>query len=383
MSQDLCVNQKIQRLSQVTNSHKIWDNLFLLACHRGDLSLSDFQYFFSQYYFYTKNFTKLLAAVLLQCDSDYFRAEISRNLWEESGGIDVDMRHAEIYRVFLTKTLNIDLEHIVFADHTRYFFEEYLRYCIQSTPLECAAILSIATEGIVSKLYAIFKEGLLKSGITEEALEFFNIHIEVDDQHAETLKELLLSYQQEENWFLKAEKAITKALDLRDNFFSAIHADIIFKKTNTLIENIQKKTPLAITQEQCKNLYSHIEINDNLLYKNTDESENIKFSVNRFPFPADVIDPRLVRISVGCTNELHRHAHETVFLILAGTGQIYIDEHCTAVKSGDVVYVPRWRSHQTHNTGNIELIFFAVTDYGLTKQIPENTEEIYRRTTGA
>ena|ERR1700678_1104862 len=48
------------------------------------------------------------------------------------------------------------------------------------------------------------------------------------------------------------------------------------------------------------------------------------------------------------------------------------------VEAGDMVYVPRWARHQTKNTGDSELKFFAVTDYGFTKNIPENSESIYR-----
>ena len=99
-------------LTELQDNHSLWKNPFLTACEIGNLELSDFKILFSQYYFFSKNFTKLLAAYMINCDSDYARSKLSINLWEESGCTDIKMRHAELFREFLTDVLEISLDDI-------------------------------------------------------------------------------------------------------------------------------------------------------------------------------------------------------------------------------------------------------------------------------
>src|SRR5688572_3111369 len=91
----------LQRLESIQAEHAFWDNPLFAACQAGSLTLDDFRYIFSQYSAYSKSFTRFLAALMANCDDDLFRARITENLWEESGGIEIAKRHAEIFRGFL------------------------------------------------------------------------------------------------------------------------------------------------------------------------------------------------------------------------------------------------------------------------------------------
>lgn len=360
-------------LNGLKNQHKIWQNPLLLACEKGLLKREDFQYLFAQYYFYSKNFTRLLAACMVRCNNDFYRSKLSQNLWEEGGGQDIQLRHAEIFRQFLIRNLDIELSKIHFESYTQLFFNQYLELCLNDT-LESSAILSFGTEGIVAKLYGIFKKGMLNCGFFDEDLTFFNIHINCDDDHAITLQELCLSFHNEPNWLQRTEKALIAALDLRDHFFIEVYNSLQHLRFEKLISKIRKPSELSSSLHKIYNI-SNLKNN---LYNNTNKNEKIFFSVDRVPFDAEILDPRLVNIPAGFTNELHSHAHETVFLILEGKGEVEIDGIVLNVCSGDMVYVPRWAKHQTKNTGQNEMKFFAVTDYGFTKNIPENSESIYR-----
>lgn len=372
-----------QYLHDIKNDHKIWQNPLLTACSEGTLTRDNFKFIFSQYYLYSKNFTKLLTVGMFKCDNDYYRSRLSENLWEEGGGEDIELRHAEIYRKFLTNHLHIDLNSIRYEPYTELFFKKYLELCFSSEDYECAAILSFATEGIVSRLYSIFKKGLQKAGSLEEDLMFFNIHIECDDDHALTLEEMALSYTGEDHWLERCKKIVNAALDLRDEFFSNIYKSLKFQRFDSLIENIDKE-PTFISENKADsdlikdNLISLNNLN-NILYQNKNKNNNVDFTVDRVPFDTDVLDPRLVRIPVGSHNELHNHAHETIFLILEGKGEVLIGKDTMPVEPGDLVFVPRWAQHQTINTSDKELRFFAVTDYGLTGRLAQNTESVYRQ----
>lgn len=107
------------------------------------------------------------------------------------------------------------------------------------------------------------------------------------------------------------------------------------------------------------------------LYRNLDEHGGIDFDVKRLGFPdIQVLDPRIVKIAPGKCNELHRHAHESVFVILSGQGQLAIGKKTVRVGKGDIAFVPRWVLHQTRNLDETEpLTMLAITDFGFTSAI--------------
>ncbi|WP_394835546.1 iron-containing redox enzyme family protein [Pendulispora rubella] len=345
-------------------THPFWDNRLFLACKAGALKLEDFRYIFSQYYLYSRNFTRYLAGLLANCEDDLLRARITENLWEESGGTELEKRHAQIFRKFLQEGLGIqDLAGIEYADFSRYFVREYLDFILSGHPMEAAAFLSLGTEGIVARMYGIFVEGLLKAGIPEEQLSFFRIHMECDDAHAFTLQQVMLSYAGERTWSSRCHDAMERALTLRARFFENLYDAVQTRRVRAIMEKIQARKSLASPSE---GFHHPAGAEGESLYTNAIEKLNIKFEVDRIPFRPEVLDPRLVYIPPGKCNEHHRHAHETVFYVVQGTGYVLIDYAPQEVKPGDIVFAPRWCMHQTQNTGPDEMILLAVTDFGLT-----------------
>lgn len=107
------------------------------------------------------------------------------------------------------------------------------------------------------------------------------------------------------------------------------------------------------------------------LYQNRDANLGIDFEVTRLPFTQlQVMDPRLVRIAPGASNEKHRHAHESIFVVLSGRADIEIGAGRTRLEQGQLAYVPRWVVHQSHNLSSEEpLLLLAITDFGLTSAV--------------
>src|SRR6185503_741615 len=162
----------MSQLRAAQAEHPFWNTKLLKACTAGQLTKADFKFIFSQYYLYSKNFTRYLSALMANCDSDYHRSRIAENLWEEGGGIAPEKRHAEIFRRFLADGLEIDVSNIDYLDSTRFFVREYLDFCMHSHPTAGSAFLSLGTEGIVARMYGILLEGLIKAGIAEEHTSF-------------------------------------------------------------------------------------------------------------------------------------------------------------------------------------------------------------------
>lgn len=106
-------------------------------------------------------------------------------------------------------------------------------------------------------------------------------------------------------------------------------------------------------------------------YANQNPRLGIDFSVERLTFPhLQTMDPRIVRIAPGRCNEYHRHAHESVFVVLEGEGEVFVGAGWHPVRKGDIAFVPRWGFHQTRNISESEeLVVLAITDFGFTSAV--------------
>jgi quercetin dioxygenase-like cupin family protein len=107
------------------------------------------------------------------------------------------------------------------------------------------------------------------------------------------------------------------------------------------------------------------------LYRNRNSALAIDFCVQRLPLEGlQVMDPRLVRIAPGASNECHRHAHESIFVVLAGEADLLLGQQSVHLKVGNVACVPRWVVHQSRNRSmEEELLLLAITDFGLTSTV--------------
>jgi mannose-6-phosphate isomerase-like protein (cupin superfamily)/pyrroloquinoline quinone (PQQ) biosynthesis protein C len=370
------VVSELDRLNEFVQNHSFWNNRMFKACLAGELSKSDFAYIFSQYYLYSKNFTCYIAGLMANCDKDHFRAKLTQNLWEESGEDD-KLSHAEIFRNFLHKTFNInDLDKINYDEFTVKFVESYFNNCIKSNTVSASAWLSLGTEGIVSKMYQIMVQGMLQTGIPSDELEFFHIHIGCDDEHAETLADLMCSYSDRSDWFKTCQRAADEALTLRAQFFEDLYDNLDKRLERSILQSIEAPKSLATGIIDLSMLKSDREAQAKEIYRNKKAKFNIDFAVDRLSFPAtQVLDPRIIKILPGKNNEKHRHAHEAVFYIIQGSGLVSIDNHSIEITSGDTVFIPRWCTHQSQNTGDVEMKILAVTDFGLTSKILGNYEQ--------
>jgi hypothetical protein len=174
--------------------------------------------------------------------------------------------------------------------------------------------------------------------------------------------------QQVENLcrFLNSEDTGTEPDPSTHPMLDRIWADLQEKRVGALLEKINAKSSLSHSQDPMDYVSALDDSRLEGLYENKLEGQNIDFFVQKLPFPLEVLDPRIVRIPPGKTNELHRHAHETVFIYLRGSGHAKVDEVKIPVKPGDFVFIPRWCRHQSVNEGPDEMVFLAVADFGLT-----------------
>ena len=362
---------ELKELEHFQAEHPIWDCRFIRACRAGLITLDDFKHVFSQYYRYSKNFTRYLTALMTNCESDYYRSKLSENLWEEGGGADPEKRHAELFRRFLTDALGVDPREIQYQSFADVFFHQYLDFCRNSSALAGSAFLSLGTEGAIARLYGYFCEGLLKAGIPEEQLLFFRLHMECDDEHAVTLAELMRSYSNVPGWFDQCKEAIDHALNLRRQFLDDVMDFVMQTRVQGLLSRLRDEHSLIGQEANAKdfvNSQTSPGVALSGLYSNKVEPLNIEFSVRRVEFDAEVFDVRRVSIAPHRNTEHHRHAHESLLTVVKGQGRVLVGDFTVEVKAGDTVFVPRWAMHQTQNGTDEAMELLAVTDYGLSRR---------------
>jgi len=380
VARDVAIESQLAALRRLQDEHPLWRCALLSGFAQGAFSRDDLRYIYSQYHLYSSSFTRYIAAVMTNCENDLFRAQLSENLWEEGGGCEPARRHAQIFRNFLARSLDIeDVKQITYAPFTRQFVREYLDFAIRGDAMSGSAFLSLGTEGIVSRMYQIMRGGLRLAGIPDDELEFFDIHIACDDAHAVTLENMMVSYAREPGWFEVCRLAMICALDLRLEFFNNLFEALQQRRLEPLLQRLHGHTSLARHVDDDA-LCHHPGSDTVAMYANEVEKLNIKFTVERLPLAAEVLDPRMVRIPAGKFNEKHKHAHETVIHVLEGSGRVLVDDRAFAVSPGDTVLVPRWALHQTQNLSATELRFLAVTDYAFSQRAFLGDSTGYRMT---
>ena len=213
-------------LFELQDAHSLWKNPLLCASREGRLTIEDFQFLFGQYFAYSRSFTRYLAALMVNCEDDLLRAKLIANLWEESGGTQPERRHSNLFRGFLREGLGLAPEYVRFEVPTLRFVSEYLDSSGSRDIPFATAFLAIGTEALVSRLYQDFVAGLKAAQVPEEQLEFFYIHIGCDDEHAETLLDILKSTRNMPHYAASSRRGVMHAMNLRDQFFRYLYRRI-------------------------------------------------------------------------------------------------------------------------------------------------------------
>jgi mannose-6-phosphate isomerase-like protein (cupin superfamily) len=167
------------------------------------------------------------------------------------------------------------------------------------------------------------------------------------------------------NWFKNPESENNFSNELL-SIVSKFFGELQLERIGDILERISLQKSLTTAKESGELVSSLTDTALQSLYQNKVDALNIDFTVAILPFQMEVLDPRIVTVQPGKANEMHRHAHETVFIFLKGQGKVLVDDFENDVKAGDFALIPRWCNHQTVNNSNEELVFLAVADFGLT-----------------
>lgn len=221
-------------MQQIEVLNRGWDSLlnpewldslratsFLSRCRTGIVSRRELELFLKQHHYYSKNFTRYLCALISNLRNEEDRRLLTQNLFDELGLV-TGVSHAEIYRRMIATILPSGNDVEVFPA-TQALIETMLECCRNSRPMVGLGALCLGAEAIVPEVYSTILNGFDAVREPRENLDFFTIHISDDDEHARTMRNIILR-ELENNPRSRhdLEYGAARAFDARVEFFEAI-----------------------------------------------------------------------------------------------------------------------------------------------------------------
>lgn len=214
-----------QRFKHVAQSHALWAHPFVQGCRAGRITPAHVRALGGQMYKFCREFTRFLAAAMAHCPDEGTLRVLGHNLWEELGEGDPDRAHPALFRRF-TRALGLsdaELAAIPAEPETQALIDTYLGLGRQLGLAGALGAICYASEGIVGALYTQIRKGLFQAvQFPEGSLEFFDVHVHVDDGHADQIESVLLPLLRTEADVQLVEKALSLAMDARCRFFDAV-----------------------------------------------------------------------------------------------------------------------------------------------------------------
>jgi pyrroloquinoline quinone (PQQ) biosynthesis protein C len=199
---------------------------------------------FTEYYAYSRRFTKFLAATMASLDEPRHRAALIPNTAEEAGQLDDDHRaelriagldpddvavaHPELFRRFLSAIGIADATSAPPHVATVAWIEAFEAVC-RSGECQSVGALGIATEGIVRTMYVRLLAGIRRAWpeLSGRDRAFFELHALVDDEHAETLRTIAIDLANTPARRRELAVGVLGALGARATFYDHMYALLV------------------------------------------------------------------------------------------------------------------------------------------------------------
>lgn len=195
---------------------------FLSKCSDGSVTKSELEHFLIQQYFYARQFTRYLCALLSNIPDESDRRELTANLVDETGlGVAKGTPHSVIYREMLSRMgVNPNSEEI--GPSTKTLIDTMLESCKSANAAIGLGALCLGAEAIVPHIYSQIVKGFQSHGYTKEDLDFFYIHIACDDEHALTMKKIIDRQMQDPRQLQMLKSSAKRIIHARARFFESL-----------------------------------------------------------------------------------------------------------------------------------------------------------------
>jgi pyrroloquinoline quinone (PQQ) biosynthesis protein C len=196
---------------------------FVRRCANGQVTLSALKIFLAQHGKYGACFTRYLCALISNLGDAEDVLRLAQNLAEELGFCsDVAEPHSLMYRRMLAD-FGVDVRRSATLPGTQGLIDSMFAYCRKPNPAYGLAALYLGAEAIVPELYRDLMQGFTARGVPAAHLEFFRLHIECDDGHAATMRDILVRMlEQDPAQYQAVLEASGTLIEARLSFFTNI-----------------------------------------------------------------------------------------------------------------------------------------------------------------
>lgn len=205
-----------------TLENSLLDHPFLRRCADGTISMPELGRFLVQQGKYSSYFTRYLCAAISQLHESNDVLCLAGNLAEELGlGREKRIPHSRLYTDMLhTLCVNTDVRA---TPETENLIDTMFMLCRQPGGVAGLGALYLGAEAIVPAMYERILKGFGFHHVSEDALEFFSIHVECDDDHADSMHAILARMVEEQpSYEVVALNAGEIAINARLRFFDGL-----------------------------------------------------------------------------------------------------------------------------------------------------------------
>lgn len=196
---------------------------FLTRCRNGTITRAELHLFVRQHHFYSRYFTRYLCSLMSNMSDERDRIALTHNLFDEmgfSGGVS----HAQIYRDMMSAMLTGDDGVSIFAG-TQALIDTMFECCRSPRMMVGLGAICLGAEAIVPEIYTSILQGFAAVQEPEKNLDFFTIHVIADDDHALTMREIIIrELERDPRTRLDLEYGAQRAIAARVAFFEGIAA---------------------------------------------------------------------------------------------------------------------------------------------------------------
>ncbi|MCR6480865.1 iron-containing redox enzyme family protein [Variovorax sp. ZS18.2.2] len=205
--------------------HRIRDSRFLVRCRQGEVELNELKLFLVQQGIYSSYFTRYLCALMANLPSNTQVSRLAENLCEELGLTeDSATPHSVLYRNMLIHfELSQEGQRPLLG--TRRLIDTMFDHCRDANVARGLGALCLGAEALVPSIYTDLLKGFKAAGVTDDAVEFFRIHVECDDGHADTMQNIMVELARTNpDQIARMLSAGNALVDARLDFFESIEA---------------------------------------------------------------------------------------------------------------------------------------------------------------
>lgn len=216
---ELCQSKNFIKQEWLDN---LGESLLLKRCRTGEITKQELHKFIKQHQLYSRHFTRYLSALLANVIDEKDRLELTHNLFDEMGLGDAGkIPHSMLYRDMM---VNMDIApDIKPLPSTLRLIDAMLQCCKSTNHLVGLGALCLGAEGVVPYIYSTIVEGLISIGESRENLQFFTLHIECDDDHAETMYDIIQrEINKDKNAIIDLYYGADKLIQARIDFFNEL-----------------------------------------------------------------------------------------------------------------------------------------------------------------